>query len=410
MRLLLLASVAAGVVGLGACGDDPLRCRVDRGAVAFCNGDLFDASDGPIEHLCNPLTQTGCQAGQKCTWVIDQTIPLYAGGIDCAPDGTAQVGSACEYGAAGATGYDNCVKGAVCSTFAHTGQPGICKPICDNGGGNPMCDATHACVAEPGLFSTGTSSPAAAGLCEVACDPLADNDFDGSGSALSRTGSACGSDPQIGCYGQPSVGTPPRTAFTCMSELNYTAQLHHRTECTTDTGCDAGNGLTEINSCNQGYEPLFRESTAVSTAVCIAMCKPLDCYAGHCGSNDANRAGAAPHRCANPDAVGSFGSGEECEYLWSEELDGSSTWLPSPYSDEVGFCFDHSQYKYDPSGGTNPTIPYPPCEQLQLHATGSDPSDPLTFFGAVDFGCVSSQTAGLPAQRRPLRALPRRWR
>ena len=289
------------------------------------------------------------------------------------PGGTAELGAACTFGAAGSAGYDNCQRGSVCSAFAHPGDSGICKSVCDNWGGNPMCDTAHACVAEEPLFSTGASSPPAAGLCEVACDPLADNDFDGSGSALSRSGSACGS-ASIGCYGMPKRGTPPATSFACLPDIHYTTPLHHRTECTTSNGCAEANGTIDVNGCNQGYEPLLSESTAVSTTVCVALCKPLDCYAGHCGSNDENRLGAAPHRCANPDAAGSFGSGEECEYLWRQELDGNRMWLPSPFSDSVGFCFDHSQYKYDPTLGTDPTIPYPPCEQLQLHATGSDPT------------------------------------
>lgn len=404
MRLLLGAALA-----LIACGD------ASHGPHGDCFGPRDDAgfcviADGPREDLCNPLTQVGCNPPDKCTWIIDATAPQYVGHIGCAPDGTVAEGAACTYGAAGSAGYDDCSRGTVCSAFKQTGTPGICKQVCDNAGGTPMCDAAHVCITEQSLFSTGASSPAAAGVCEIACNPLDDNDLDGSGSALSRSGSACGSDAEIGCYGWPSGGTPPRTAFACMSDQHYTTPLHHRSECTTATGCGPADGSVEVNSCNQGYEPLFRESTAISTVVCIAMCKPLDCYAGHCGSNDENRLGAAPHRCANPDALGTFGSGEECEYLWREELDGNGTWLPSPFSDSVGFCFDHSQYKYDPTHGTNPTTPYPLCEQLQLHATGSDPNDPLTFFGADDLGCVSSQTAGLPTQRWPLRALPRRWR
>ena len=49
---------------------------------------------------------------------------------------------------------------------------------------------------------------------------------------------------------------------------------------------------------------------------------------------------------------------------------------------------------YDPNGGTNYTIPYPTCQELQLQATGTDPNQPLTYYGAADFGCVDSATAG----------------
>jgi hypothetical protein len=170
--------------------------------------------------------------------------------------------------------------------------------------------------------------------------------------------------------------TLPATAFVCTREEHYEIGLRHRSECTFDDGCATPNGVLAINSCNQGYEPVFAESTAVSTIVCAALCKPLDCYAGSCGSNDANRRGAAPHRCMTPDAVGNFGSDEECQYLWAHELDGSGHWLRSAYSDTVGICVDHAAYGL------------PSCAQVPLHGSGGEPD-------AVSLGCVSSQTAGL---------------
>jgi hypothetical protein len=182
-------------------------------------------------------------------------------------------------------------------------------------------------------------------------------------------------------------------------------QLTHRTECTAATGCADSDGTIYINSCSQGYEPLFFEQTGITTAVCVAFCKPANCYAGNCGSNDDNRHGAAPHRCMTPDAVGNFNTapgGEECEYLWAQETDPAGNFVPSAWSNTVGVCFDHSKYKYDPTGGNNPTIPYPGCEQLQLHATGTDPNQPLTYFGADELGCVDSGTAGLFSGKRPV--------
>ena len=360
------------VLLLAACGNQ----------MQFHGDDIVDSHPGDVvPTTCNPVTQTGCNPSDKCTWIIDQTVPIYVGHIGCVPDGTAPVGSACEFGAAGATGFDNCAKAGVCSAFASPETPGTCKQICDNAGGNPMCDASHVCAAYSKLFSTGVSSPAAAGVCDVACNPLTDNDFDGSGSASHKTTSTCGSATNIGCYGLPSGGTPPATGWTCTGDINASLDgtdlgLRHRAECTTSTGCADTDGTIYVNSCNQGYLPLLRESTAVSTTVCIAMCAPLDCYAGNCGSNNVNRIGAAPHRCANPDAVGTFGSGEECQYLWARELDGSGHWLPSPTSNSVGFCVDHDAYGM------------PRCEDLPLHGSGS-------ALGAVDLGCVSTTTGAV---------------
>jgi hypothetical protein len=348
-------------------------CGGDGGSTVICFGCSFDSSiDNGGSTLCSPLSQTGCQANEKCTWIVDATVPQYVGHIGCVPDGTALIGAACMYGAAGATGYDNCAKGGVCSAYETPMTAGVCKQICDDQGGNPMCDSTHACVTDPMLFSTGATSPQAAGACEPTCDPLADNDFDGSGSAFARTGSACGS-AENGCYGMPKT-SPPATAFTCMSDLNYTIPLRHRSECTSATECADRDGTIHINSCNQGYEPLLNESTGNSTIVCVALCAPLDCYMGSCGSNDENRLGSAPHRCNSSDAVGSFGSDEECQYLWAHEL--GIQWLRSAYSDSVGICVDHAAYGW------------PSCKDVPLHGSGS-------AVDAVALGCVSSQTAGL---------------
>ena len=59
-----------------------------------------------------------------------------------------------------------------------------------------------------------------AGLCAPTCDPLLDNDFDGDGATLTRAGTAC-ANVNDGCYGAPSYGTPPVTAFTCEIDPSY---------------------------------------------------------------------------------------------------------------------------------------------------------------------------------------------
>src|SRR5688572_20739547 len=79
---------------------------------------------------CNPLLNTGCPSGQKCTWLLDALMPNYVGHIGCAPDGAVALGGTCMYGAPGETGYDDCAGGTVCSNFRGT-APGVCKSICD---------------------------------------------------------------------------------------------------------------------------------------------------------------------------------------------------------------------------------------------------------------------------------------
>src|ERR1041384_8183405 len=81
----------------------------DDGKVEIIDGAPTDVPIG----ACNPLTQTGCNAGEKCTWINDQDNPPI-GHVGCAPDGTIALDGACTDPPAGPMGYDTCVKGTVC--------------------------------------------------------------------------------------------------------------------------------------------------------------------------------------------------------------------------------------------------------------------------------------------------------
>ncbi len=325
---------------------------------------------------CDVLAQTGCTTGQKCTWIEDQTMPVLIGHVGCAPNGTVATGGSCTYGAPGATGYDNCVKGDVCNS-------GKCKTICDLNGGAPMCGSAASCTAYGGLFDdTGANI---AGVCDASCDPLADNDILGSGH---KPGSACGSDQ--GCYGYPNYSPP--THWACAHEVNPT--LTHRSACTSANGCENANGSPYLNGCAQGYEPLVADSTGSNTIVCVALCKPGNTYMGNTCQHPA---GESPHACDSTDARGTFNTatatnnGDHCVYSWMFELDGSGNLVRSPTSDTVGFCLDHSKYQYDSNGDGTPDAVWPLCSTLPLTAAGSN--DPT----AGEFGCVDSMTAGVTA-------------
>ena len=369
--------------------------------LAACDGKatqptwIVDARTGPpdtYEHcprtrlsVCNPLTQAGCGAGEKCTWQIDALAPQYVGHVACAPMGAADEGEPCQFGPPGCDGYDNCKGGLVCSNYR--GGTGTCRRICDQQGGNPTCQPSDACVTRSGLFSMGDTSPAAGGICEAQCVPLADNDFDGPGSALERSGSGCGSVDR-GCYGYPSFGAPPGTAWTCDRDRHYGAPLFHRSACTVASGCADPGPTIYVNSCSQGYIPLLRESSMVSTAICVALCKPKNCYAGNCGANDEDRLGEAPHRCNSSDRAGTFSSTEHCMFSWRWEINEYyGEFLRSATSDTLGFCIDHAKYRYDSNGDGQVDAnddAWPACESLPL--TG-----PLN---AAMFGCVDTATAG----------------
>lgn len=319
---------------------------------------------------CNVLTQTGCSANQRCTYVNEGS----ALGEMCEPMGSAANGSACTIDQS--SGIDNCMAGDVCA--------GKCKPVCNSqGSGSGGCGSGFTC----NLYTHGAGT---VGACDQMCDPLNDNDFDGPATAHTKTGTVCTAATQ-GCYGTPSMGPKP-TTFTCATDINYAGQaLHHRSACDAASGCAPG-GNVFLNGCNQGYVPLMYDMTGSTQIDCIAWCKPLNCYQGNCGTGNANAIGASPHRCNTVDAVGAFGAAEECTFIWIYEMDQSANLVRSPYSDTLGVCFDHSKYQYDTNGDGTPDTVLPACSSLP---TGFGQS--AMTLGAADLGCEDTTHAGVPA-------------
>ncbi|MDX2091920.1 MAG: hypothetical protein SFX73_28920, partial [Kofleriaceae bacterium] len=176
-------ALGALIVGLMACGGG----GGSNTTVIITDGAGGDS--GPT--TCNPLTQTGCNAGEKCTWIEDQENPPI-GHVGCAPEAAAPkaIGTACTPPPPGPMGYDDCAKGSVCLA-------GVCKQICDVNGGAPTCDENHSCTRYADFFEVGGN--AVAGVCDPGCDPLTQELKVGTNKA------ACGSPtpnmPNSGCYG-----------------------------------------------------------------------------------------------------------------------------------------------------------------------------------------------------------------
>jgi hypothetical protein len=384
-----------GLVALllvAACsGGSPAR----PGVTIFDGGDDDNPPDSENGDGCSVLTQAGCTAGQKCTWVLS-TDPTATepglGSIACVPNGVVTVGNACTIQVAAAGGSDNCIGGTQCVN-------GICEAICDNNGGAPACDAMHACVAHAGLFSNGGSATPPAGVCDLTCNPLDDNDFDNVGTELTKSGAACGTDPLEGCTGQPS--STSTTHFECYHATPGSTLLYHGTATPTSSSPPYG--------CAPGYALAFASDAGGSmTTSCYAFCKPGDAYLGNPNPQLPN--GVSPHACNGTDARGTFGdipngsadsNGEHCFYSWGFEQDQTTQAVHhSPTSDTVGVCFDHTKFKYDPTGGTNATTTLPPCAALPLHST--------TTLAADDLACVSTTLAGLftSAPKKPKLYIP----
>ena len=285
---------------------------------------------------CNVLAQTGCGAGQKCTWiqVTDST-----GATGCAPTGAKAVSQACTWGVpSSATGYDDCAAGLTC-LGASAGVPGECRTDCSYDAGTG-CPAVEACMAYAGLFDD--TSPRV-GLCEATCDPLTQ-------VRLTDGAAACGSpsvlSPTRGCYGYPSHDFRPST-FICATAGS--ADKTHRVPAANATGA------VYLNSCAPGYVPILYDSTGSTTVVCIALCSPVDSYLG----NVSQVGGAVPSTCA---AAGATGAGEECRF-WGF-LEDVTTPI-TPVTNGVGFCLDHLRYTWDADNDVNTLpVPWPSCGDL----------------------------------------------
>jgi len=91
---------------------------------------------------CNPVSQTGCAAGEKCTW---QYHAEGYGQVACVPAGPIPLDGACDFVAPGPTGgYDDCAAGLFCGG-------GTCKSICMDAPDSCPLD-TAQCVTYPGAF------------------------------------------------------------------------------------------------------------------------------------------------------------------------------------------------------------------------------------------------------------------
>ena len=119
----------------------------------------------------------------------------------------------------------------------------------------------------------------------------------------------------------------------------------------------------------------------VSTTICMAICKPDNCYSGACGAADENHFGIYPNNCSANNRIGDFfqdgatphENGEHCHFLWRGEY--GSNFMPSKYSDTVGYCYDHTKYLYDKDGDGTAETPLPPCATLPIFGAGSQVSD-----------------------------------
>lgn len=365
-------ALGALFVGLMACGGGD-----KKPPVVIVDGD--PNIDSPPSSVCNPVAQTGCQATEKCTWIIDQVTPTEVGHIGCAPLNGSEVavGGACAEGPPGPQGFDNCVKGAVCVANE-------CKTICDpqQAGVASGCDAQHSCSRYSGLFEAG--GVITAGACDPQCDPLNQNLLAGAGNTA-----ACGSTnpamPNKGCY------TFDFDAFSCAPVGAMTLTKTDRVE---PVLSPSGNPF--VNGCAPGYVPFFFAMTGSQQVLCTGLCAadnisnvPAEAQ-NDTGVDTATAklvTSAAPGvgdgLCVAAKKGSASGGVQNCVMLWSFLTDANGMPSGSQYEESVGVCFSFTQFMYDANNDMTPDTVFPNCNSRPKRSAATTGIDD----DAADFGC-----------------------
>jgi len=337
---------------------------------------------------CDPVAQTGCMAGEKCTWIVDiDGDPVQktneVGHIGCAAAGSISAGAACTDAVSGASGgVDGCVAGELC--VAQT-----CKPICDpqlvDGAAPGACAASYACSTYGGIFESGGDP--VAGVCEPGCDPLTQQLNFGPKTA------ACGS------------SNPAQPSQTCVASEGYRSfhcapsspELYANTDRVAPF--TTASGALYSNSCAPGFIPFYYEdASGAMTTLCTGLCAPLPADATivtdpahrNDAKGDARALGKLPTD-ATPLAgrstcnVGVKGSeaAEDCRFLWFPLAHGDpSHALDSPYNDTLGVCFAYQRYLTVTIPGMSQKVAEKSCAELPATAPANDP-----YGSARDNGC-----------------------
>ncbi|MBT8491801.1 MAG: hypothetical protein KJO07_01965, partial [Deltaproteobacteria bacterium] len=173
-------------------------------AAAACGGDdggsglvFVDGGDGDGggSATCNPVSQQGCAAGEKCASVNVQDTPRIVQTL-CVPDGTVAEGGECATGEPGpTTGFDNCIGGGEC-VF------GECRPVCRQQGSTVAgtCAEGGVCQIFNDLFEDLDTDDV--GICIPQCDPVDGLAYspDNGGGPVVDYADDCGADTGLACF------------------------------------------------------------------------------------------------------------------------------------------------------------------------------------------------------------------
>ncbi len=129
-------------------------------------GNGAGGEDDPV--ACRPAPQAGCDAGEKCSIVIDNVAQTLV--FACVAEGSQENGETCS---ARADGADDCGKGLFCNGL---GTVPRCQPYCDVASAT-SCDTV--CSELDVTTHPGVLSPSGYGVCQPTCDLLEQDCGDG---------------------------------------------------------------------------------------------------------------------------------------------------------------------------------------------------------------------------------------
>jgi hypothetical protein len=246
-------------------------------ALAACGGGsndppgiiiIPDEPDAAVPQSCDPVQQTGCEGGEKCTWEVVSDNPL-VGRTACVPEGNVDVGGPCLPASAERT--DECRGASYCIS-------GTCTPVCTI---NPnSCALGTRCTLVEDFFEDLNDT---VGACKPICDPVMQT---------------CPL-PQA-CYmvdlrsGEGACSTVPAGAATQ----------------TQDKPCYGSQpGVCDFNGCARGFSTFHTMWSGFTEYLCMQTCTPvssgmgmLDYVMGNpngvvCGDYDASAGAIANTEC-----------------------------------------------------------------------------------------------------------------
>jgi len=306
MKKLAFTALCLGSLGLLACGGGGSGDDIDSGFTVCGNGTCetgedatscpADCNSNPADAAgaaCNPVANTGCQTGEKCTSIIESTDP-FLGRTGCAPAGNVADGGACARDTT--TGVDDCAGGLFCLSS-------VCTEIC--GTAPDTCGSESTCVSFVDLFDDADNT----GLCQPGCNPVAagapaSQCATGEGCYLSLTsgrgscGGDCGDNPDC------SAGTTAPSGWpnSCSGQWG-----------TQNCNCEY------LNACAPGYGCILLNDPASATGlVCSFFC-------------DTTNSGGPT--CADSTVIGS-----SCRQVSTFYSDTGN--VPA----EIGFCVPGDQF------------------------------------------------------------------